>query len=117
MKIEDVARICHEANESLCVTQGDFSQKSWDEAEEWQRQSAIQGVKFALENPDAPASAQHDAWMQDKINDGWVYGDVKDADKKTHPCIVSYDELPDGQKAKDYLFKGIVNSLSKFVEK
>ncbi|HEY0426706.1 MAG TPA: RyR domain-containing protein [Pyrinomonadaceae bacterium] len=117
MKIEDAARVCHEANRSLCFTQGDFSQKSWEEAEDWQRQSAVDGVKFTLENPDAPASVQHEAWMREKIDDGWVYGESKDAEKKTHPCIVPYDELPPEQQAKDYLFKGIINGLANFIEK
>lgn len=117
MKIEDIARICHEANRAICATQNDFSQKSWDEAEGWQRQSSMEGVKFALENPDAPASVSHDSWMKDKIDAGWVYGKVKDGAKKTHPSILPFDQLPPQEQAKDYLFKGIVNALSKFVER
>jgi hypothetical protein len=28
-------------------------QKDWDEAQQWQRDSAIKGVEFKLDNPDA----------------------------------------------------------------
>lgn len=115
MKIENVAIICHEANKVLCEAQGDSSQKSWVDAEEWQRQSAVNGVKYALDNPDGSPDAQHNAWMKEKLDDGWVYGDIKDATLKTHPCIVSYEDLPLMQQAKDHLFKGIVNSLAKFI--
>jgi hypothetical protein len=31
-------------------------------------------VEFKLDNPDADHDAQHNAWMADKIADGWVYG-------------------------------------------
>ncbi len=116
MKIEQVAKICHEANRALCETNGDNSQKSWDEAEQWQRDSAINGVKFTLDNPDDGEDAQHNSWMKEKTDEGWVYGEVKDPTAKTHPCIVPYQQLPAEQQAKDYLFKGIVNSLTKFIE-
>ena len=106
-----IAKVCHEANKAYCESMGDGSQKSWDQAEEWQRESAIKGVAYRMNNPDAPRSAQHDAWTQDKINDGWVYGEVKDAQAKTHPCIVPYDQLPIEQQKKDALFQAIVDAL------
>jgi hypothetical protein len=38
--------------------------------------TAIKGVEFKLDNPDGH-DAQHNAWMADKIADGWVYGEEK----------------------------------------
>lgn len=111
MTVEQIAQVCHDANTSYCAAIGDFSQKEWGLAEQWQRESAIKGVQFRLDNPDAPASAQHDAWMQDKINDGWAYGEIKNADMKTHPCIVPYEQLPEEQRKKDALFQAVVDSL------
>lgn len=108
---EYIAKACHEANRVWCQANGDNSQKPWDEAEQWQRDSAVKGVEFRINNPDAPESAQHDAWMADKIADGWVYGEVKDAEKKTHPCIVSFFALPEFQQKKDALFCAIVDAL------
>lgn len=107
-----IARVCHEANRAYCETIGDTSQRPWLEAEEWQRESAIQGVTFALASPSAPACAQHDAWVADKRAAGWTYGPVKDAAKKQHPCIVPYAELPVEQRRKDALFKAIVRALT-----
>ena len=111
LEIENIAKCCHEANKAWCEVNGDFTQKSWDEAEQWQRDSAILGVKFRLSNPDSSVDAQHISWMIDKIKDGWVYGHVKDTEKKTHPCIVPYEDLPEFQKKKDALFCAIVDSL------
>lgn len=115
MNKEDIAIICHQANKAYCLTLGDDSQKDWPDAPQWQRDSAIKGVEFILENPDAPPSASHDSWLAEKEKDGWKYGEIKDADAKTHPCCVPYDELPSAQKAKDYLFGGIVRSLRGFI--
>ncbi len=47
MTIESIAKICHEANRAYCATIGDASQLPWEESPDWQRQSAINGVKFA----------------------------------------------------------------------
>jgi hypothetical protein len=110
-KINSIAKVCHEANKAWCEANDDYSQKSWEEAEDWQKQSAISGVKFRFDNPDAKEDAQHNAWMEDKIKDGWMFGFVKDAEKKTHPCLVSFDRLPEFQRKKDALFCAIVDSL------
>lgn len=107
----EIAKVCHEANKSWCESNGDNSQKHWDEAEQWQRDSAVKGVEFKLNNPNAGDDAQHNAWMEDKVNDGWVYGEIKDANMKTHPCIVPFNELPEFQQKKDKLFCAIVDAL------
>lgn len=116
MKIEDVAKYCHEANKALCESTGDFSQKPWEQAEEWQRDSAVKGVQYFVENQDSPDSAQHDAWCADKYAAGWVYGTTKDAEAKTHPCLVPFNQLPIEQQAKDTLFKAVCRALIVFVD-
>lgn len=110
-KVQFIAKACHEANRVWCEANGDTSQEPWDEAEQWQRDSAITGVNFRLDNLEAAHDAQHNAWIQDKMNDGWVYGEVKDAKKKTHPCIVPFEQLPEFQQKKDALFCAIVDAL------
>ena len=72
-------------------------------------------MDFHLKNPDALPSASHESWMNQKTEEGWKYGPVKDAEKKEHPCYVPYDELPPAQKSKDFLFKQVIHSLSKFL--
>lgn len=117
MKIEDVAKVCHEANKTLCESLGDQSQVNWDEAPEWQKESAINGVKFQIANPDAPASNSHNNWLALKKVQGWKYGPVKNAEKKEHPCFVPYEELSKEQQAKDHLFKAIVGALIPIIER
>ena len=114
MTIVQIARICHEANRAYCESLNDGSQPMWEQAPEWQRQSAINGVKFhldALEQGIKPSpSASHESWLREKTADGWSYGPVKDPELKQHPCFVPYDQLPMEQKLKDYLFGAIVEA-------
>ena len=108
MSIEQIARICHEVNKAWCEYTNDFSQKSWENAEEWQRSSAMKGVEFVLDNPNAGDSAQHDEWMRVKFAEGWVWGVTKDPEKKLHPCLVAFEHLPQQQQFKDKLFRTVV---------
>lgn len=106
-----VAKMCHAANKTWCELHGDMSQPDWDNAPDWQKDSAILGVEFHRANPDAGDSASHESWMAQKVKDGWVYGDVKDPDAKTHPCIVPFSELPHQQQKKDAIFRAMVHAL------
>lgn len=112
MEIEKIAKICHDANRSYCMTIGDFTQKKWENAPDWQKQSAINGVKFCIENPDSTPADSHNSWLKEKEADGWKYGEVKDSEKKEHPCFVPYEQLPESQKIKDSLFLAIVRALN-----
>lgn len=42
----------------------------------------------------------HEVWSKSRIEQGWVYGEVKDSVKKTTPCLVPYEEL--SEEEKDY---------------
>lgn len=105
-----IAAITHEANRVWCLHNGDESQPLWGDAPEWQQDSAVAGVQFIRENLGAPAHASHDNWMRQKREAGWVYGETKDAEAKTHPCMVPFDELPPEQQFKDVLFTTIVEA-------
>lgn len=112
MAVEAIAIVCHEANRAYCATLGDSSQLHWADAPQWQRDSAINGVSFHLENPEAGPAGSHENWYRVKESEGWVYGMVKDVEAKTHPCMLPYGELPEAQRLKDLIFAGIVHALS-----
>jgi len=110
-KVEAIAQVCHAANKAYCTTIGDNSQASWWDAPDWQKDSARKGVQYHLNNPDSLPEDSHNSWLKEKVDAGWVYGEVKDAEKKTHPCIVPFADLPGAQQKKDVLFIAIVRAL------
>jgi hypothetical protein len=111
-----IAMAAHEANRAYCVALGDLTQLLWDDAPAWQKDSAIAGVNMHLANPDATPEDSHISWLAEKVAAGWVYGPVKDAEKKEHPCCVPYAELPESQKAKDYIFRGVVHATKRALD-
>ena len=114
MTREDIARVAHEVNRAYCEALGDNSQNSWENAPEWQKQSSLLGVDLHLNNETDP-EASHKSWLTTKREDGWKYGPVKNPDKKEHPCMVPFSALPKEQQTKDYIFRGVVRALKRYV--
>ena len=47
------------------------------------------------------AEAEHERWMQSKLDDGWTYAPKTDKAKKLHNCLVAWKDLPEDEKEKD----------------
>ena len=43
----------------------------------------------------------HDAWARQRLAEGWRYGEHRDDEKREHPCLVPYEELPESEKQYD----------------
>jgi hypothetical protein len=107
-----IAAMTHEANRQYCARFGnDKSQLPWEEAPEWQRASAINGVNGILDGTIKSPEQSHESWMVEKVAAGWKFGAVKDPAAKTHPCLVPYAQLDEYQRKKDELFRAIVLAL------
>ena len=50
---------------------------------------------------EAMAKNVHEVWAQNRINEGWKYGDERNDELKQHPCLVPYEELPEVEKEYD----------------
>ena len=118
-KVDIIARAAeaaHEANRVYCAeVLMDNSQLPWAEAPQWQKDSAIAGVNFAIANKFPSPEAMHENWMRDKITAGWKYGPVKNGDliqgPLTHPSLRPYAELPEVERAKDDIFRKTIMAI------
>jgi len=43
----------------------------------------------------------HENWASDRIKQGWKYGAERNDDKKEHPCLIPYEDLPEEEKEYD----------------
>ena len=50
---------------------------------------------------EALAKDVHEQWAAARMRDGWKYGPERDDRRKLHPCLVSYEELPESEKEYD----------------
>lgn len=110
------ARAAHEANRSYCQARGDYSIAPWDETPKEIKESVLHGVKLALKDPSTTPEQSHQSWLSYKAAEGWAYGPTKDFDRKTHPCMVPFSELPPEHRAKDRLFLDVVFATARALE-
>ena len=47
------------------------------------------------------AENNHEHWASQRIEDGWTYGPQRDDARKTHPDLVPYGDLSEGEKRYD----------------
>lgn len=116
MKRKTIARVAHQVNRAYCASQGDMSVPDWSKTSQEQRASMLAGVDMHIANPGSTPREQHEAWLADKAANGWVWGEVKDEGTKTHPAMLPYDDLPASQRAKDFIFKAIVEQLKNLAD-
>ena len=43
----------------------------------------------------------HEVWSETRIQQGWTYGEQRNDELKTHPCLIPYEELPESEKEYD----------------
>lgn len=54
-----------------------------------------------LELTEQIAENVHEVWAASRLAEGWVWGENRDNEKKTTPCLVPYEELPEIEKEYD----------------
>jgi hypothetical protein len=77
---------------------------------DWQKDSARQGVQKALDG--ASPEDLHLSWCDQKVKAGWRYGPEKNPERKTHPCLLPYKDLPADQRQKDFIFHETVHNMA-----
>lgn len=100
-----IAQQVHEVVRGL-----DPQQPAWEDAPTYMRDATVAGVNACLDNG-ADAAESHATWCNHMRADGWVHGDSKDIEAKTHPCLIDYEDLAELHKAKDRVFVSTVKSL------
>ena len=59
------------------------------------------------------AEHNHDVWAEQRIKEGWTYGTARNDEKKEHPDLVPYNDLPESEK--DYDRKTAMEALKAII--
>ena len=63
--------------------------------------SKVELPRELVELTEKIAENVHENWSLGRMAEGWTYGDTRDDEKKTTPCLVPYSELSDQEKEYD----------------
>ena len=97
--IYDAARLAAQAADAPIVP------VPWDEREDAFREQFRPVIeRQCSEQRSRSPEELHGSWMQSYFAMGWVYGEVYDREKKTHPDLVPYAELGQLERDKDAVF-------------
>ena len=103
-----IARVCHEANRQYCIDNQLKTQAEWDELPDDLQNSVVAGVAKIINDPQITAEEMHEAWMEYKAEEGWIYGDEVDVPGKEHPNMLKWKKLSKVERGKDKLFLATV---------
>lgn len=98
------SRHIHETVRAYSRTHGDHAYQPWHLISTELKKSVLQGLFAVLRDPSTTPRESHENWSRTRLADGWVWGPEKNMEKKTHPCLVPYEYLPEHQRFKDDLF-------------
>jgi hypothetical protein len=70
-----------------------------------------------MSGPDRKGSPEelHTDWVRAYEAMGWIYGEVRDREAKTHPDMVAFDELEPREQAKDAVFVALCEIARQWV--
>ena len=106
---DEICRIAHEANRIVQRINGEEVDGPWEQISKAKQTSTIAGVTKVMEG-ETPEEL-HESWVYHKLKLGWTYGPEKSEDKKTHPCMVPYNQLSRNDRVKDHMFQNVVNAI------
>ena len=63
--------------------------------------SKIELSSDLLELTELMANNTHEVWAQQRMAQGWKYGEKRNDERKEHPCLVPYECLTENEKEYD----------------
>lgn len=112
--INDASSVVHEFGRTYATMNGIVVHPPFDELPEWQQDAIKEQVFKVLNHQIGSPTQAHDSWVDNMYAEGWRYGAQLDHEKKEHPNICPWDELPEVERFKDVLFFTAVRTMMNF---
>lgn len=112
LKAIAIAKIYHQMRKALCETYADYTQKDWEQCEQWERDVEIEYVENWKRCPDHTLAVfHHEHFIKSMSLKGWSYGKAPNGESKKHPLLAQYSDLSYFRKIFDEIFRIIESTL------
>lgn len=105
--LERIARTAHEVNRAYCQELGEDAHPEWSLIAGDEREQVRVAVRCVLDGTYVSLEDQHEAWKERRLAAGWTWGPIKDVADKKSPALVSWERLPEEQRAKCAIFRAV----------
>lgn len=107
-----IAHKAHDAIRRFNLVLGD-TDTLWKDENEKVKRVWTKHVSYIIDHPDSDSQTVHNLWRTYKNGEGWIFGEEKSREDKTHPCLVSYDKLHEIERMKYFIFMETVREHNK----
>ncbi|ADQ53088.1 conserved hypothetical protein [Aeromonas phage 65] len=76
----------------------------WKDEPEKVKRVWTKHVNYIIDHPDSDSQTVHNLWRTYKNGQGWIFGEEKSTEDKTHPCLVPYEKLHEIEHMKYFIF-------------
>jgi hypothetical protein len=93
---EQIAEVVHELNSAFKRLAGEPDFPPWRELPDdaWQKADCLRQVRMLRSNARLTAEEDHVAWMRERREKGWKFGERRDEAARLNPLLVPWEELP-----------------------
>lgn len=103
-------QIAAEIRVMLC--EAPYAQEIFDDAQRQRRITALQDCALHATSD----AERHLSWVKMHEESGWVYGPQFDPEKKTHPNLLPWEQLPITTRSKARIFAMVANAAQSLVQ-
>jgi len=106
------AKAAHCAVQAINEAFGLYKLPQWMLCNDWYKASFTRNVEAYLYHA-YPVRKVHAHWVRRMESQGWVVGETRCREQKTHPMLVSFNDLPIEEKLKLKQMRAVVMAFRK----
>jgi len=89
--------------------------ETWTNRDEAFQKQMTEYVESLRGKPLPTPEEAHNSWWRKYEEMGWKFGEVRDTEKKTHPDMIPFNDLPKDEQDKDEIFLALVEFAFKYI--